>query len=169
MATSVDGKTTQWYQPNIYKWISKEDQEYFLSLVKKHGVIIMGRKTYFAAASLINLFPKKLRIVLTRNPDQYTHLMIPRQLEFTNDQPRKLLKELELKGYSEALLVGGEEANSAFLKEKAVDEMWITFEPKVFGSSNGLVSIEKFEIDLKLIDIVRLNKKGTLLAKYKVL
>jgi len=38
MVTSVDGKTTKWNNPDIYKWTSEEDQTHFFSLIEKSKV-----------------------------------------------------------------------------------------------------------------------------------
>lgn len=66
MVVSLDGKTTKWDHSNIYEWTSKEDWLYFSSLIKNHKVIIMGRKTYEAAKSIIKLSPTTLRIIMTK-------------------------------------------------------------------------------------------------------
>ncbi|MFA6081552.1 MAG: hypothetical protein WC741_04055 [Patescibacteria group bacterium] len=47
MLSSADGKTTKGNNDNIYTWTSVEDQRYFLSLIKKNNLIIMGRDLRF--------------------------------------------------------------------------------------------------------------------------
>src|SRR5229473_1845068 len=126
MVMSLDGKTTKWHDPHIHTWTSSEDQKYFSELIEKHNFIIMGRKTYEAAKSMIKHKPGKLRIVLTQNPQQYTN--IPNQLEFTDKQPEVLIKKLEQQGYKNALLVGGEHTNTLYLQKNLVNELWLTVE-----------------------------------------
>ncbi|MEK7478036.1 MAG: dihydrofolate reductase [Patescibacteria group bacterium] len=168
MVVSLDGKTTKWGEPKIYGWTSKEDQALFSPLIQKPPLVIMGRKTFAAAKKIIRLSPTILRIVITREPNKYRDLSVPGQLEFTNDNPKTLIKKLASRGFTEALLMGGEQVNTSFFKAKLINEIWLTIEPLIFGAGNNLVLPEKFNIDLSLQDIERLNEKGTLLLKYKV-
>ena len=55
-------------ESNIYLWTSKEDQNFFASMLRKHSLIIMGSNTYNAAKSELKLSKDKLRIVMTRDP-----------------------------------------------------------------------------------------------------
>ena len=166
MVMSVDGKTTKWNDSKIYEWTSKEDQNHFSSLVKNSRVIIMGRKTFVAAKSIIKLSPKQLRIILTRNPEEYGNISIAGQLEFTDDSPKEILKKLKARGYTQVLLAGGEHVNASFFKEHLINEAWLTVEPHIFGSGNNLVAEEKLNIKMQLKSIRRLNKNGTMLLKY---
>ena len=165
---SVDGKTTRWSEPNVHKWTSKEDQKHFSSITKKDGVFIMGRKTFDAARKIIKLSPNILRVVMTKSPARYADIAVSNQLEFTRSGPKKLTEALAARGLTKAFLFGGEQANTAFFREKLVHEAWLTIEPKIFGAGNNLVSGEKLNIDLRLKSIKKLNKKGTLLLKYAV-
>lgn len=168
MVMSADGKTTKWNNPRLYEWTSKEDQNHFFSLIKKNKVIIMGRKTFIAAKSVMKLSPKKLRIILTKTPEKYADLKVAGQLEFTNDSPEEIIKKLKSRGYTEVLLAGGEHVNALFFKAKLINEVWLTIEPAIFGSGNGLVVGEKLDIRMQLKDIKKLNNNGTILLKYQV-
>lgn len=169
MVMSADGKTTKGNNPNVYTWSSQEDQEFFSSLIKKSKVIILGRKTFFSVQPPIKISPRNLHLVITKNPKKYQKLEVPNQLEFTNNSPAKIISELNKRGYKEALLAGGENTNAPFLQAKCVDQIWITIEPLLFGAGNGIVGNEKVNIRLQLLNINRLNKRGTLLIKYKVI
>ncbi|MEK7597184.1 MAG: dihydrofolate reductase [Patescibacteria group bacterium] len=168
MLSSIDGKTTQGNNKNVYVWSSKEDQEHFFSLIKKHNLIIMGRATYEASKSVIKLEKDKLRIVLTHSPKKYFNQFVKDQLEFTNESPKELLKRLSLLGYKQILLVGGSTINGLFLKQNLVDEFYLTIEPKIFGSGKNIVEGQLLDKCLQLISIKKLNKAGTLLLKYKI-
>ena len=87
----------------------------------------MGRKTYEAAH--IQLKPGILRIVLTHNPQKG----VPGILEFTDETPRELVNRLKNK-YKQMLLLGGSDIATQFFEEKLIDEVWLTIEPKIFGS-----------------------------------
>lgn len=168
MVSSLDGKITKGTDPNIYSWASKEDANLFFQLVEKYNLIVMGRKTYEAIRENIELRPDKLRIVLTKNPEKYSHAAVPGSLEFSNKSPRELVNRLERKGYREMLLAGGGEINALFLKSSLVDELHLTIEPVIFGRGQALVADEKLEVSLKLIAVKKLNEKGTLHLRYKV-
>lgn len=166
--SSVNGKITKDSDPNIYSWTSKEDTNFFFSLIEKNNLIVMGSKTYDAAKRFIKNKKNKLRIVLTKNPKKYSKEIIKGMLEFENKKPLELIESLESKGYKQMLLVGGGQINALFLKSKLVDEIYLTLEPKIFGVGKNLVSEENFNISLKLISIKKLNKQGTLHLKYRV-
>ncbi len=168
MVMSVDGKTTRHNAPDIYHWSSKEDQKHFFSLVEKHDVIVMGRRTYEASRPVIRLTPGKLRLIMTRSPEEFKKEAVPGQLEFTAASPGEIISGLSQKGYSEILLAGGGEINTLFLKENLVNELYLTIEPKVFGLGNPLVAAEALDINLSLESVEKLNIEGTLLLKYSV-
>ena len=166
--SSLDGKITKGKDPNIHSWTSKEDTDFFFSQIEKNNLIVMGSKTYNAAIKFIRHKKNKLRVVLTRNPEKYLEQTKTGMLEFTDESPLKLIKRLEDRGYKKMLLVGGGRINSLFFRQNLVNELYITLEPKIFGSGKNLVNEEKLNIALKLISVNKLNRQGTLLLKYKV-
>lgn len=168
MVMSLDGKITRGEDSHIHTWTSVEDQQYFSSVIEKHNAIIMGRKTYITARSGMKLSPDRLRIVVTKNPEKYRKQEIPGQLEFTKNNPREIVHNLEKRGYTNALLVGGESLNTAFFKEKLIDELWVTIEPIIIGQGHELLSQMEFDTHLQLVRMEKLNQKGTLLLQYKV-
>ena len=166
--SSLDGKITKGDDTNIYSWTSKEDAKLFFSLIKKHNLIVMGRETYEAARPIIKLIPHKLRIVLTRNPERFKRFKVLGQLEFTKESPSGLVKRMETQGYETMLLIGGSVISSLFFKENKIDEVWVTLEPYIFGRGKNLVEEIDLDISLELINLTKLNKKGTLLLKYSI-
>lgn len=164
MVSSLDGKITKWDDGDSFVWTSKEDQAHFLSVVRKSKLIVMGSKTFEIAKPK----PKKgvLRIVMTRSPSQYKNLLVPGQLEFTNEDPKELVKRLEKQGFKELLLVGGGGFNTTFYKAGLVDELWLTLEPRIFGKGKMIVDQTPIDIALTLESVKELNKQGTLLLKY---
>jgi len=165
---SANGKITAGKNTRVHDWSSKEDQKYFASLKAKARLIIMGRGTFDAAKKHITLSPKTLRVVMTQKPERFARAAVPGQLEFTAMPPKKLLGALAQRGYREALLTGGSEVNTLFLRAHLVDEVWLTVEPKMFGRGKGLLSEKKLNINTRLLSIKRLNKNGTLLLKYSI-
>lgn len=169
MVTSLDGKATKWEDANIYSWTSPEDQTHFFKLRDTAPVIIMGRKTFEAAQPVMKLSASTLRIVMTRNPDSYSHLMVPNQLEFTTDSPAEMVTILENRGCSKALLVGGGEISAAFFDAQLINDVWLTLEPTIFGEGKQLVAAEKLAVELQLESMEKINSRGTLLLHYTVL
>lgn len=166
MVQSLNGKITAGVGSRVHDWSSKEDRRYFAALKEKARLIIMGRKTYEAAGGRITLSPRTLRVVLTKNPRGYTRETVVGQLEFAGNSPKVLIQKLKRRGYRKAFLVGGAEINSAFLKAKLVNELWLTLEPLILGAGKNLVTEEHFKKQLELKSVKKLNKKGTLLLKY---
>ncbi len=171
IVTSIDGKTTHGSEINHYvTWASKEDQEFFFNeIINKAKLIIMGSTTYETSRHLMQHRDGRLRVVITRTPEKYSGDAVPNKLEFTNENPTDLIKRLEDRGFTEGLLVGGANTNTKFFKQGLVTELWQTLEPKILGSGNGIVGDEVVEFSLELISSERLNEKGTLLLKYKVI
>lgn len=168
MVSSIDGKTTQWFNPHLHVWTSKEDQAYFAQLIEQAQLIIMGRKTYEVAKPFMKHHPGRLRIVLTNNPQQFSNEAIPNQLEFTSESAKELIKRLEQQGQTNALFVGGGTINTPFFQAGLVNELWLTLEPKLFGKGNSIVAESELNVNLELLSIEKLNSQGALLLKYAV-
>lgn len=168
IVTSADGKSTKDDLPPK-DWASSEDQKFFFSLVKKHNLIVMGKNTYLSSRKNIKLEEDKLRIVLTKNPEEFKNEEVKGQLEFTDESPKQLVKRMTEEKFIEMLLVSGATLNTTFFKDRLIDELWLTLEPKLFGLGKGLVGMEELEVNLKLLGIKKLNSQGTLLLKYQVI
>lgn len=175
MVSSVNGKITKGYNPDVSTWTSDEDAALFEKLKKQFPLIIMGRKTYDAARSCLVLKSNVLRVVLTKNPDAFKKESVVGQLEFTNESPLVLLQRLENEGHKKALLVGGGEVNAAFFAANLVNEIHLTLEPLMFMTGSDLVhspltgSDPVSGIALKLVAMEKLNDRGTLQLVYEVI
>lgn len=168
IVTSLDAKSTKGYQPPHF-WASEEDQKYFKSLISQNNLIVMGKNTFSVSKNFIKPTENKLRIVMVRNATEYNNIRIPKQLEFTNESPIQLIKRLTELGYKQMLLVSGPNLNTAFLKDKLVNELWLTLEPRIFGAGFSLVNTEQLDVKLQLLSFEKLNSQGTLLLKYQVI
>jgi len=164
---SANGKLTRGSDADIYKWTSKEDQGFFFKLIEQSKLIVMGSGTYEAVRKQLKTQNKKLRIVLTSSPEKYKNEQIKGQLEFTSETPRQLYDRMI--DHPKMLLVGGSKIYSSFAKEGLIDEIYITIEPVVFGKGKNLFARGEFESRLELLSAKKLNKKGTLLLKYRVI
>lgn len=159
MAMTADGKIAR-SSNHFPDWTSKEDKKIFAETTKKHGVVIMGEKTFYTFPKPL---PGRLNVVFTleKNPPRIENV------KWVSGEPEKVLEELEQMGHRSAILGGGGNLNAQFLKKKLIDEIWLTIEPKIFGDGLGIFSGD-FEQDLKLLSIDKINNDSIVL-KYEVL
>lgn len=155
---SVDGKINR-SERSPLDWTSKEDKTMFVETMKKVGVMILGHNTF---ETLPKLRPEVFYMVMSRK----LHKSSQPNVEFTNDEPEKVLASLEKRGYKKVMIAGGSEIFSLFLKNKLIDEVWLTIEPKTLGGGIDLFA-QRFEADLKLLELKKLNA-STIFLKYQV-
>src|SRR6266851_4117228 len=162
--SSLDGKLTKWARDNIYEWSSPEDFAHFQKVKEQNNLLVMGSGTFDGVKDnqTAGLKPEKerLRIILTSKPKAYTKYAVSGQLEFSNETPKQLVTRLEKQGYQQMLLVSGGKVATSFFKENLINELWLTIEPKIFGSGEPLVQEGMFDINLKLLSVERLNSQG---------
>lgn len=164
---SVNGKITKGDDPDIHAWSSNEDWEHFVSLREQSDVVIIDQHTY----ETVHPDPEKgkLRIVIAPAPEHYKGAGIPGQLEFTDLAVKELVTRLKQEGCQTVLVAGGAGLCSSFLEAHLVDELYITFEPVLFGTGEPMLGGAAFSLSLQLQSIKQLNVRGTLLAHYTVL
>jgi dihydrofolate reductase len=165
--STLDGKVTRWGDPKITAWSSQQDKAYFKKTWNDARLIVMGSNTYRAE----RLGPSQDHriVVMTRDPSQFKTLHTPGQLEFTDEEPAQLASRFEKEDYQQMLLVGGANVATSFLKAQLVDEIWLTIEPRIFGTGGNFVTGEKLDVNLRLIHCEKVNEEGTLITKYQVL
>ncbi|MDD4995319.1 MAG: dihydrofolate reductase family protein [Patescibacteria group bacterium] len=162
MAITLDGKIAK-HAAHAATWTSKADKKIFVEETKKAGVIIMGQTTYDTIGRPL---PGRLNVVMNPEPDATKN--IPDSLEFTNREPRELLTDLEKRGFSNAIIGGGATINGLFLKSGLIDEIWLTIEPKIFGEGLPLFRGADVDINLKLLEIKKLDDNAIQL-RYSVI
>ena len=165
--TTLDGKITKWGDPHVQRWSSKEDQAYFKKTWEESPLIIMGSATF--DFDPVKPKPDQLLVILTTKPQQYTHYEVAGQLEFTNETPTQVVDRFRAKGYEQMLVVGGPHVATSFFNEGLVDELWLTLEPKIFGSGGNFVVEAQLDVELKRISLETVNERGTIIAKYAVI
>jgi len=165
--SSLDGKITRWGEPNVRLWSSHQDQDYYKKVWNESRLIVMGSATF--NADTFNPSPDHQIIVMTGHPDRYKNAMVPGQIEFTNETPVELVTRFINKGHQQMLVVGGPHVATSFLKEQLIDELWLTIEPRIFGTGQNFATDAKLDIDTRLIQIEKVNDQGTLITKYAVL
>lgn len=165
--TTLDGKVTKWGDVHVQKWSSKEDQKYFKEAWNENLLVIMGSGTYDAEPFKPPV--NNRLIIMTQDPGKYKDKEVAGNLEFTKESPVKIIDRLKSEGIEQILLVGGPHLATAFFQENLVDELWLTFEPKIFGSGGNFVIESKLDVNLHLLSSDKVNEQGTLINKYKVI
>jgi dihydrofolate reductase len=163
---SVDGRITQGETVKTSFWRSVEDGKVLKKLIAHHQVLVMGRNTY----DVVHPGPKEhhLQVVLTSQPDMYADDSVPGSMEFVSVAPTQLVSQLQARGYTSILLLGGS-SNVAFLRAGLVDDLYLTIEPAIFGEGLPLAEGLPAAISLKLVEMEQLNRQGTSLLHYEVI
>ena len=128
---------------------------------------VMGSNTF--NADTLKPSANHQLIIMTWVADKYKSLEVTGQIEFTNESPVALTARFKSKGYKQMVAIGGPNVATSFLKEQLIDELWLTFEPKIFGTGGNFVTDVKLDISLHLIHCEKVNEQGTLITKYAVL
>lgn len=168
MVSTINGKITKGKDPDTASWASHEDQQHFLSLLEKYPLRVMGRKSYEATKNRLKFQKHRRRIVVTNHPEQFNKETIPGQLEFTDESPEELVSRLDMEGHKTLLVLGGGTLNTEFFKKKLVHELYLTIEPKLFGSGVPFISEDCPDVQLLLQSVKRINTQGTILLHYRV-
>lgn len=165
-AQSLDGFITRHDEPGS-SFTSKEDKQHFSKVLREFDTRVMGSRTYESMRSVFRRVasPAHPLHVLTRRPQSYAGEVIPGALEFTSATPRELVERLRGEGKKNCALVGGSLVHSAFLRDRLIDELWLTIEARVFGTGTSLFA-EATDIQLTLLTSEKLSQ-DTLLLKYQ--
>lgn len=162
---SADGRVTGPKGEQSRTWASPDDQSFFAKLVEENGLVILGRNTYEKHKQFFSKTPHIRRIVMTNGaPDKRA----PKGVEFSSLSPTKLVRSLKKQGCKKALLAGGPRLSAAFFKAKLVSELILTIEPRLFGGGLPILEGKIGKPKLALLSVVKINRAGTLLLRYKV-
>lgn len=143
-------------------WISKKEWDSYSAMVRKAGCMVIGRRTYHILTKQPEFREfKKVKIVVVSSKKFKT--LSP--LHIVAKSPKEALKELW--DSDTVVVAGGGILNSAFMKEKLVDEIYIDVEPVVFGKGIRLFADSEFETKLELVGTRKISKNEIQLH-YKV-
>lgn len=159
MAMTLDGKIATDSQ-QFADWTSKEDKKIFKEISQAHGVVLMGANTF---RTFPGPLPGRLNVVFSDQTDQPELAGV----KWVKGDPAAVLLDLEKMGYRSALLGGGSTLNSLFLKQKLIQEIIVTIEPKIFGTGLSLFN-QADNVDLKLLAVKKINDNA-LCLRYQVL
>lgn len=169
VVTSVDGKTTRGdnVSESSWAWASGDDRQFFSSLRDDYDVIILGRATYEVQKPFLDLSSQLLRVVMTSRPEAFIDQTVKNRLEFTDEGQIELLNRLKTEGHRKVLLVSGSSLNGPFLESGMVNDLYVTVEPRLFGSGKSLAD-KSLNLRLKLVNSEPLGTKGTILLHYEI-
>ncbi len=164
--TTLDGKITKWGDPHVFRWSSAEDQKYFKKMWAESRLTIMGSATF--DFDPVNPAPNTLLVILTKNLAKYADKVIPGQIEFSDETPAQIHDRFHSAGYEQMLVVGGPHVATSFFAANLVDELWLTLEPKIFGTGGNFATEMNLDVNLQLMSVEKVNERGTLITKYSV-
>ncbi len=164
MAMSLNGVIAT--ENHSEDFLSHENWHTFVQLAEKTGCFIVGRETYdevkkWPAYNFDNVNAKKLVISKNMNLKDY-------ESYFFASSPRAALEKAKSLGYNKVLLTGGSTINSAFMKNKLINEVIINIEPYVLGRGIKIFAEDNFEQRLKLFKTKKLSS-GIIQLHYKVI
>lgn len=166
-AISLDGRLTPPGEAGP-GFTSAEDKHWFRVVLKHFTASVMGRETFahLEHEGIPTIDPDRLRLVMTRRPDQYAAERVPDTLEFTNASPPEVIADLQHRGFERCALLGGGKIYRLFLDAGLVDALWLTLEPVILGGgtplADGAVHNGRFEFMEQ-----RALSRDTLLLNYR--
>lgn len=145
------------HKDELANWTSKADKKLFVELTKRASVIVMGGTTY---RTIGRPLPGRRNIVYSRSP------IAQAGIETTAETPKNLIARLEKEGHTEAAICGGATIYDMFMQAGAVDELYLTIEPQLFGRGVPLFG-DIPATRLKLLDHQQLSE-NVLMLHYEV-
>jgi dihydrofolate reductase len=165
--STLNGKITRGGDPEVKHWSSEGDKEHYASVWRDSRLVVMGSNTW--KQNIITPSSSRLIIVMTHEPEKFTGQEMPGQLEFSSMSPAELVSDNAKKGADLMTVVGGPLIATSFLKDSLIHEIWLTIEPRLFGTGLNLIHPEELDVKLHLIDFKQVNEEGTLITRYRVI
>jgi dihydrofolate reductase len=165
--STLDGKITRWGNPKVSLWSSHQDHEYYMKVLRESPVVVMGSNTF--KADTFKPTGDQQIIIMTSHSERYRDKVVPGHFEFTDESPRELFNRFNNRGFQQMLVVGGPHVATSFLQEQLIDELWLTLEPRIFGSGGNFVTEFNLDVALILKHCEVVNEQGTLITRYSVL
>ncbi|MDO3641806.1 dihydrofolate reductase family protein [Mucilaginibacter sp. L3T2-6] len=163
IAIAANGKISN--QRNVPDWLSAEYGQGFEAICKKYKAVIMGKTTYnILAPDYLPLKTDGTTVVLTTNPHERSENST---VVFTQDGAGKIVEMLAAKGHTEAVIIGGTQTISEFIKAGAVTDIYFVMEPVIFGSGLPFLNDVDLELKLNLLEVTKLNK-NTVQLHYEI-
>ncbi|MBI2985123.1 MAG: dihydrofolate reductase [Candidatus Kerfeldbacteria bacterium] len=160
MAMSLNGMIDR--QNGEEDFLSHDNWRMFLRLVRQHGNLIYGRKTYEAVRRWgpeyrLDDLPEVDKVIVSRRRQP------PPTGWFVAGSPAEALSYLATRGQKVALLSGGATTNAAFAQAGLIDEALINVEPAIIAPGVPLFKPDKIDLRFTLISVKRLGRGGVTL------
>ena len=162
LAASANGMISN--NRNAPDWLSPEYGQGFMAISQRTQAVIMGKTTYNILSP--DYLPLKEGSLVVLTHDTKAAPSQPNVL-FTSESPEKIIAQLATKGHTEAVIIGGTQTVSAFVKAGLVNEIILVVEPVLFGKGLPLVNDVEFEYKLSLLDVKKLSD-NTIQLRYEV-
>nr|AIA18492.1 Dihydrofolate reductase [uncultured bacterium] len=140
-------------------WTTRTDKILFTRLTKQAGVAVMG---YSSFATVGTALPGRRTIVYTRQDRPAVE-----GVEFTAEDPAKLLQQLEADGVKGVAICGGLHIYNLFMATGLVTEFYLTVQPVLFGQGIKMFDLP-LDTKLELIDSAASAEDGTITLHYRV-
>jgi dihydrofolate reductase len=160
MAISANGKIAKTNDDT--SWILDGSWNSYVTTIKKAGNIIVGQRTY--------------EIISRESPGEINDLNIAvlshKGMTLLNSN-HKLVNSPQqaidiFRDSDEVIIIGGGHANTSFLKENLVDEIYFDIEPIILGEGISVFEGSDFEAKLEFLDQKKISNNEIQLH-YKVL
>lgn len=162
VAGSIDGRIAKSGQSGA-DWTSKEDWYFLQKSLSRVDAVIVGYNTYKLAQARLK---KRNTIVLTLRTEKINSFG---SVTFFNPEKNNLKKFLRAKNYKKVAVLGGPRVYDFCLRNKMLDEIFVTIEPYVFTAGVPMFAGDNFKkYNFILESIKKLNQKGAILLKYKM-
>jgi len=171
-AQSLDGRIT-FHETAGATFASEADRHFFRGALPGFDCSVMGGGTFRVSEKRIRerAADGRLLVVMTSkaggSEDSPPFKGREGVVEFSDASPGKVLAGLRARGMKRCALLGGGRIYGAFLAAGLVDEVWLTVEPRIFGTGVALAGGVAVDARLKLLSSERLSA-DTLLLKYEV-
>ena len=137
--------------------IEGEGDNGFAKFYDTVDTVLIGRTTYDwilqQEKTVDKIYNDKKCYVFTR-----TKRLANKHIVFIHKDAAKFVKELKQKDGKNIWVVGGGKLLQVFMKEKLVDELFITIAPIILGKGIPLFRDNDFQTHLSLININRYNQ-----------
>lgn len=138
-------------------WTTRQDKILFTRLTKQAGVVVVGWNTF---ATFDKALKDRRVIVYTRQAREPVE-----GVEFTAEDPGKLLERLEAEGVKGVAICGGAHIYSLFMEAGLVSEFYFTVQPVLFGQGLKVFDIP-LDSKLRLLDSAVSAEDGTVTLHY---
>lgn len=147
-------------------FLSDQNWKTFQNLAENAGCFIVGRKTHetvmkWKEYNFDNINAKC--IIISKNLS-----FKPKKNYLLANSPTQAIKIASSFGFKNIILTGGSSINSAFLKQKLINNIILNIEPFILGKGIPLFAEENIETKLELINTKKITK-NIIQFEYKIL